>query len=91
MLSDEAEGKNVAVTLRDDTNSPASKLIYVLLGLLVIYVIVRGVVGAKGRPFWYDEILTVTIASRVCRLCGTLWGVALTACLPVSTWWSEPR
>jgi len=64
MLSDEAEGKNVAVTLRDDTNSPASKLIYVLLGLLVIYVIVRGVVGAKGRPFWYDEILTVTIASQ---------------------------
>ena len=64
MLSDEAEGKNGAVTLRDEANSQISKLIHVFLGLLVVYAIVRGVVAAAARPFWFDEMLTVTIASQ---------------------------
>jgi len=34
------------------------------LGALVIYVIVRGVVGAATKPFWYDELLTLVIAGQ---------------------------
>jgi hypothetical protein len=37
---------------------------YVFIGLLVAYVIVRGVVGAVVKPFWFDELLTLAIAGQ---------------------------
>jgi hypothetical protein len=35
---------------------------YAVLGLLVVYVFVRSIVAAAGKPFWYDELLTEIVA-----------------------------
>jgi hypothetical protein len=40
------------------------KAVYVFMGLLALYVIVRGIVGAASRILWYDELLTLTIAGQ---------------------------
>lgn len=40
------------------------RLIHVLLGLLVVYVVIRGIVGALWRPLWFDELLTLSIARQ---------------------------
>ena len=42
---------------------PPKKLIYGLLGLLLLYAIVRSLVAAAGKAFWYDELLTLTVSS----------------------------
>ena len=44
--------------------SPWPGLTYAFLALLGVYVVARGMVGAAARPFWFDEVLTLTIASR---------------------------
>jgi len=58
--------------LKDET-SPAvrgqiqpfsAKTIYWLMGLLVIYVIIRDVATAAVRPFLFDELLTLAVASQ---------------------------
>lgn len=64
MFSGKSSRRDTFLALQDAIQRPSKRLIYALLGLLVIYVIVRGVVGAAGRLFWYDEILTITIASQ---------------------------
>ena len=40
------------------------KAIYVLFTLLLLYVVVRGVVGARGKPFWYDEVMTLAVSDQ---------------------------
>jgi 4-amino-4-deoxy-L-arabinose transferase-like glycosyltransferase len=35
---------------------------YPAFGLLLIYALVRSLFAAAGRPFWYDELLTQTVA-----------------------------
>ncbi len=42
---------------------PPKKLIYGLMGLLLLYAIVRSLVAAAGKAFWYDELLTLTVSS----------------------------
>jgi hypothetical protein len=37
---------------------------YLFIGLLVVYVVLRGFVGAAARLFWFDEFLTLTIAGQ---------------------------
>ena len=37
------------------SQSISKKLIYVLMGILVIYSVVRCVLAAAGRPLWFDE------------------------------------
>ena len=37
---------------------------YVLMGLLVAYSFVRGIRAAVVRPFWFDELYTLTIAGQ---------------------------
>ena len=34
-----------------------------LLACLAVYAVVRSVAAAAGKPFWYDEILTLTVSS----------------------------
>jgi len=34
------------------------------MGLLAAYSVVRGLMGAAARPLWFDELLTLTIASQ---------------------------
>jgi hypothetical protein len=40
------------------------RVAYAFMGLLIGYVVVRGVVGAAAKPFWLDELLTITIAGQ---------------------------
>jgi hypothetical protein len=42
---------------------PSAKVIHWLMGLMVVYVIVRSIVAAATKPFWFDEFLTLTISS----------------------------
>jgi hypothetical protein len=37
---------------------------YIFMALLVVYTIARGLVGAAARPMWFDELLTLDIASQ---------------------------
>jgi len=46
------------------SDSQQKAVVYGFLGLLIIYVVIRGVVGALWRPLWYDELYTLTIASQ---------------------------
>jgi hypothetical protein len=39
------------------------KLTYGALGCLLIYAAVRSIFAATGKPFWYDELLTLTVTS----------------------------
>ncbi len=48
---------------RNGFKEPPKKLIHGLLGLLLVYVIVRSVFAAAGKAFWYDELLTLTVSS----------------------------
>ena len=34
------------------------------MGFLMVYAVARGVVGATHRPFWFDELFTLTIANQ---------------------------
>jgi hypothetical protein len=43
--------------------APSAKVIHWLMGLLVVYVIVRSIVAAATTPFWFDELLTLTVSS----------------------------
>ncbi len=42
----------------------SKKAAYIFMGLLVMYTIVRGIAGAAHRPFWFDELFTLTIANQ---------------------------
>jgi Dolichyl-phosphate-mannose-protein mannosyltransferase len=37
---------------------------YIFMCLLVAYVILHGIVAALARPFWYDELFTLTVANQ---------------------------
>jgi Dolichyl-phosphate-mannose-protein mannosyltransferase len=43
---------------------PPKKLIYGLVGVLLVYVIFRSLVAAAGKSFWFDELLTLTVSSQ---------------------------
>jgi len=34
------------------------------MGLLLVYVVIRSVVAAAMKPFWYDEVTTITLSSQ---------------------------
>ena len=43
---------------------PPKKVIYGLMGFLLLYAIFRSVAAAAGKPFWYDELITLTVSSQ---------------------------
>jgi hypothetical protein len=43
--------------------APTKRLILGLMVALVLYVIVRGVAAAATKPFWFDELITLTLSS----------------------------
>jgi hypothetical protein len=47
------------------------RVVHVFMGLLVIYVVVRGLAGAAVRPLWFDELLTLVIAGQ--SSVGGMW------------------
>jgi len=66
---------NPDVATRTDLQGPPKKLICGAMCFLLVYVIVRSVVAAAGKPFWFDELLTVTVSAQ-----GS-WSAVLTALL----------
>jgi 4-amino-4-deoxy-L-arabinose transferase-like glycosyltransferase len=57
-------GGRLAELEEPEVSHSYGKTAYIFIGLLVAYVIVRGVVGAASRLFWFDELSTLTIASQ---------------------------
>lgn len=61
----------IGEVVRDETpeadisrfQAPSARVIHWLIGLLVIYVIIRSIVAAATKPFWFDEFLTLTLSS----------------------------
>jgi hypothetical protein len=51
---------------------PSAKVIHWLMGLVVVYVIVRSIVAAATKPFWFDEFMTLTLCSL--PNLKTVWG-----------------
>ena len=49
---------------REEFQAIPKKTFSALMMLLVAYSVVRGVAGAASRPFWFDELLTLSIASQ---------------------------
>jgi thiosulfate reductase cytochrome b subunit len=59
-------GIDALLSVFDETESRGryKKAIYAFMGFLLVYVVVRGVVGAHQRPFWIDELCTLAIAGQ---------------------------
>lgn len=38
--------------------------VYSILIILVAYVVVRSLAGAAAKPFWYDELMTLTVSAQ---------------------------
>jgi 4-amino-4-deoxy-L-arabinose transferase-like glycosyltransferase len=50
---------------RQSVSPQTSKtFIYVLMGLLMVYSTIRSVLAAAGRPFWFDELFTLTVSQQ---------------------------
>jgi hypothetical protein len=66
MQVDEASepGLAVAEVAAKDILSPTKKLVYALLGLVLAYSVVRGLVAASTKLLWYDEIITWAISRQ---------------------------
>jgi uncharacterized membrane protein len=47
-----------------DSGIFSNRASYGLLGLLVVYAVLRSVFAAAAKPLWFDEILTYTVASQ---------------------------
>jgi hypothetical protein len=45
-------------------HEPPKKLMYILMAILLVYSVVRSVAFALGKPFWYDEMLTLITSSQ---------------------------
>jgi hypothetical protein len=46
------------------TFAPPKSLVYAFLGALVVYAMVRGIAIAAAKPFWYDELMTLTVSAQ---------------------------
>jgi hypothetical protein len=64
MLANDGAFENTAANVGDNAQSSSNKLLYWLLGFLVVYVIIRGVAGAAIRPFFFDELITGAVVSQ---------------------------
>lgn len=64
MDSDKVTREKGPVEAGYEFRMPSKKTILWLMAALTIYVFVRGVVGAREKPFWYDELLTLAIAGQ---------------------------
>lgn len=64
MIVGSADAIEGPLSTRPEAQTWRKKVAYIFMGLLAVYSIVRGAVGTAGRPFWFDELLTLTIASQ---------------------------
>jgi hypothetical protein len=64
MLSKEESRVDTPVVLRTGLYPPSKKLIYICMGFLIVYVVVRGIVGAASKALWFDELLTLAAAGQ---------------------------
>lgn len=66
MPVESVEANSANLSTVESLSHPAAynKPAYIFMALLVLYVIVRGIRGAAFRPFWFDEIYTLTLADH---------------------------
>jgi hypothetical protein len=72
MPSVKASRKDASIASRNNFLMPGKNLIYGLMGFLLVYAIVRSLVAAAEKPFWFDELMTLTVSAQ-----GT-WNAILT-------------
>jgi len=49
---------------RSNLQEPRQKLLCGVMGILLVYAAIRGVVEAAGKSFWYDEMLTLIVSAQ---------------------------
>jgi hypothetical protein len=49
---------------RSEEGFVSKRWVYFTLGCLVLYVVVRSIVAAAIKPFWFDELLTLAVSSQ---------------------------
>src|ERR1700730_14899201 len=67
-----ASREDASIASQNNFLMPGKNLIYGLMGFLLVYAIVRSLVAAAERPFWFDELMTLTVSAQ-----GT-WNAILT-------------
>jgi len=50
--------------VNEDSPIVPKHVAYGLLGLVVLYAVVRSVFAAAARPFWYDELMTLAVSTQ---------------------------
>jgi hypothetical protein len=53
-----------ARSLRSALQEPPREVIYTLMGLMLVYAIVRSVLAAAGKPLGFNELFTVTVSDQ---------------------------
>jgi hypothetical protein len=89
MLANEMAKGDTPGGIRGQIHLPSKKFIYLMMGFLVVYVIIRGVFAAATRSFWYDELTTIAICSQ--SSLKAIWGALAHAVdgQPPSFFWIE--
>src|SRR3984893_11632718 len=59
-----ASREDASIASQNNFLMPGKNLIYGLMGFLLVYAIVRSLVAAAERPFWFDELMTLTVSAR---------------------------
>jgi hypothetical protein len=63
MRVNEAASEETPLVVQQQSQPFAKKFIFLSMGLLVVYVIIRGVFAAATKPFWFDELVTLTLST----------------------------
>ncbi len=64
MISAAEAQENKSVKFVDRVQEPAVKTVYWTFAILVVYVIARYILAAALKPLWFDEVLTLAVASQ---------------------------
>jgi len=64
-LNDFQDHKGAGMLREKSVSILASRnTVYLILALLLVYVMARGIVGARAKLLWFDEIQTLVISNR---------------------------
>ena len=63
MLANELVKEEAPTSSFEKSGWPSGRTVYWLLGVLVAYVLVRTIFSAATKPFWFDELITLSLSS----------------------------
>jgi hypothetical protein len=64
LLTENADQKRTSRKFFNTLRSPPSWLVYGFVAFLMAYIVLRGIVAAALKPFFFDEIITYAVASQ---------------------------